>query len=231
MIATLLTWMEASVSMMPPVWLPRALCACLVCFLIRLAPSTSTRSSLGYATMTLPRSPRSLPVSTWTVSPFLIFMSSDHFRCQRDDPHELAIAQLAAHRAKNASAARVAGVTDQHRCVFVEFDVRAIGTAPLLDGADDDRLDDLALLHAGAGQRVLHGADDDVADPRVATAGAAEHANAEQLLGAGVVGDAQPRLLLDHRARSRISTTRQRLVADSGRVSMSSTRSPTAASP
>ena len=39
---------------------------------------------------------------------------------------------------------------------------------------------------------------DDVADAGVAPTGAAEHADAQDLLGSGVVGDLQPRLLLDH---------------------------------
>ena len=69
----------------------------------------------------------------------------------------------------------------------------------------------------------------------------------EDLLGTGVVGDAQSRLLLDHVYSSLLAgpgarricpatwpsrgsrRRRQRLVADSGRVSISETRSPTPA--
>src|SRR5262249_30487636 len=87
--------------------------------------------------------------------------------------------------------------------------------------------DDVALLHATTGDRVLDRADDDITDAGVATPGAAEHADAQHLLGTGVVGDLESRLLLDHLARSKMLTTRQRLVADSGRVSISCTRSPT----
>src|SRR6185312_8645008 len=39
---------------------------------------------------------------------------------------------------------------------------------------------------------------DDVADAGVATPGAAEHPDAKDLLCTGVVGDLEPRLLLDH---------------------------------
>src|SRR5204863_9815227 len=91
---------------------------------------------------------------------------------------------------------------------------------------NDNGPNDVTLLHTGAGQRVFHGADDDVADAGVTTAGAAEHPDAKDLLRTGVVGDPQAGLLLDHLAFSRISTTRQRLVAESGRVSIRSTRSP-----
>src|SRR5205823_14966463 len=83
--------------------------------------------------------------------------------------------------------------------VLVELDVAAVRAALLLDGADDDGLDDLTLLHTGGGDGVLDGGDDDVADGRVAAPAAAEDTDAEDLLGTGVVGDAQSRFLLDHR--------------------------------
>jgi hypothetical protein len=54
------------------------------------------------------------------------------------------------------------------------------------------------LLHAGAGKGILHGRHDDVTDARVSPAAAAEHTDAEDLLGTRVVGDLEPRLLLDH---------------------------------
>ena len=60
--------------------------------------------------------------------------------------------------------------------------------------------------------------DDHVADAGVAPARAAAHADAEDLARAGVVGDLQACLVLDHYcARSTTSTRRQRLVRDSGR--------------
>ena len=92
----------------------------------------------------------------------------------------------------------LAVVLDDHGGVLVEPDVGAVGTTALLVGADDDGLDDVALLHVAAGDRVLDGGDDDVADAGVATTGATENPDAQDLLGAGVVGDSQSRLLLDH---------------------------------
>src|SRR5262249_17574962 len=74
---------------------------------------------------------------------------------------------------------------------------------------------------------VLDRADDDVTDAGVPTTRATEDPDAQDLFGTGVVGDLESRLLLDHLARSSTLTTRQRLVADSGRVSMIWTRSPT----
>src|SRR5690349_18278063 len=101
----------------------------------------------------------------------------------------------------SAGAARLGVVADQHCRVLVEADVRPVRAAPLLGGADHDRPDDVALLDAGAGQRVLDGSDDDVADPGVPAAGTAEHPDAEDLLRTRVVSHAQARLLLDHSVR------------------------------
>ena len=51
-----------------------------------------------------------------------------------------------------------------------------------------DRLDNLAFLHAGGRERVLDGADDDVAQPGIAPPGAAGHAETPQAARSGVVG-------------------------------------------
>src|SRR6185295_6831342 len=91
-------------------------------------------------------------------------------------------------------------------------------------------LDHVALLDRTGRGRLLDRADDDVADARVAAAGAAHDADAQDLAGAGVVGDAQPGLVLDHRARSRISISRQRFWRESGRHSITRTLSPARAS-
>src|SRR3954447_20726213 len=92
-----------------------------------------------------------------------------HLGCERDDLHETLVAQLAADGAEDAGTARLTVCLDEHGRVLVEADVAAVRPPPLLDRADDDRLDDVALLDAGTGQRVLDGRDDDVADPGVTT--------------------------------------------------------------
>src|SRR3954454_4873396 len=139
---------------------------------------------------------------TLTVSPFLIFIVcfpiSEHLRCQRDDLHEPLVAQLPAHGAEDAGAARLSVLAQDHRGVLVELDVRAVGTPALLAGADHHGLDDVSLLDVAAGDGVLDRADDDVTDAGVATAGATEHPAAQDFLGTGVVGDFDSRLLLDH---------------------------------
>src|SRR4030095_9143442 len=68
----------------------------------------------------------------------------------------------------------------------------------LFRGPHHYRLDDLALLDVAARNGVLDSSDDDVAAPRVSATGSAKHTDAQDLLGTGVVGDLEPRLLLDH---------------------------------
>src|SRR3712207_4942388 len=108
---------------------------------------------------------------------------SQHLRSERDDSHEALVAELPADGAEDARTARVAAVADDDRGVLVEADVGTVGTTALLHRADDDGLDHVALLHAGAGQRVLDGAHDDVTDARVASPGATENRSEERRVG------------------------------------------------
>src|ERR1044072_3302192 len=122
---TLERWIGASAVTMPPVlparppWLTT-----LVCFLTRLTPSTITRCSSRSTWMTLPSAPLSLPAMTRTVSPFLMFtLISEHLRGQRNDLHELLLAQLPTHGAEDARAAGLAIGLEDHGGVLVEADV------------------------------------------------------------------------------------------------------------
>src|SRR3954468_17367016 len=194
-------------------------------------PSTKTFDFVRSTRRTRPVLPRSLPLMTTTSSSRRILGAMlEHLRRERDDLHEVALAQLARHRAEDARAARVVLRVDDHRGVLVEGDVSAVVAAELLAGADHDGLDDLALLDRPVRDGLLDRGDDDVADARVAAAGAAHDADREDLAGAGVVGHAQAGLVLDHLARSSTSTRRQRLVRDIGRHSCTRTVSPACAS-
>src|SRR5262249_33077748 len=122
----------------------------------------------------------------------------DPLRRERDDPHEPLLPQPAADRAEDTGAARVSAVPDQDGRVLIETDVGAITPAALLARAHHHRLDHVTLAHGRPGKGVLHGGHDDIANARVSPAGAAEHADAQDLLGSGVVGDLEPRLLLNH---------------------------------
>src|SRR5207244_5573951 len=100
---------------------------------------------------------------------------------------------------EDARAARIALRVDDHGGVFVEGNRGAVVAAERLARANDHGLDDFALLDRALWRGLLDRADDDVADPRVAAACSALDADAQQLAGAGVVGDSQSGLLLDHR--------------------------------
>src|SRR5687768_15266113 len=193
--ATLETWIGRSLSTMPPVcpfiglgrW----------CFFTRFTPSTTTCSA-STRRITVPRLPLSRPDSTTTSSPFLIRCISKHLWGKRYDLHEALGAQLARHRPENARADRLHLRRQQHRGVAVEADERAVGAAHALGGAHHDGVVDLALLHPPARRRVLDAHLDQIADRRVAPLRAAHHLDAHDRARAGVVGDVQYRLHLNH---------------------------------
>src|SRR6185437_14110989 len=106
--------------------------------------------------------------------------------------------QFAADRPEDAGSARVVVGLDDHRGVLVELDVAAVGTPALLDRPHHDGFHDLPTLDVAAGNSLLDGGDDDVTDAGVASRRATQHPDAQDLPGAGVVGDLQPRFLLNH---------------------------------
>src|SRR3954469_17233653 len=195
-----------------------------------LRPSSKTRDFFGSTRMTLPVLPRSLPEMTMTSSSRRIFTAMlEHLRRERHDLHEVALAQLAGDRPEDARPERVVLGVDDHGRVLVEGDVGAVLAPELLLRAHDDGLHDLALLDRPLRGGLLDRRGDDVAHARVAAARAAHHADAQDLAGAGVVGDLQGRLVLDHLARSMTSVRRQRLERDIGRHSTTRTVSPSLA--
>src|SRR3954470_15585875 len=105
----------------------------------------------------------------------------EDLRRERDDLHEVALAQLARDGPEDAGAARVVLRVDDHRGVLVERDVGAVVAAEGLLGAHDDRRDDLALLDRPLRVGLLDGRGDDVAHVRVAALVPALDANAEDL--------------------------------------------------
>src|SRR5436190_1108031 len=154
----------------------------------------------------------------------------EHLRREAHDLHEVAVAQLARDGPEDAGPPRIVLRVDDDGGVLVEGDVGAVVAPELLLRAHDDRLDDLALLDRPLRVGLLDRRRDDVAHARVAAARAALHADAEDLAGAGVVGDLEAGLVLDHRARSTTSSSLQRLLRDIGRHSWMRTVSPVPAS-
>src|SRR5699024_8580418 len=112
--------------------------------------------------------------------------------------HELLVAEFASHGPEDTGSARLLVVLEDDSCILVELDVGAVGTTAFLGGADDDGLDDVALLHVSAGDCVLDGCHDGVTDRGVAPTGATQDPDGQDLLGASVVGDFESRLLLNH---------------------------------
>src|SRR5215470_7369438 len=141
-------------------------------------PCTSTRASSRSTRSTSPVLPLSLPVRTTTLSPFRILNFTaiatpdsslarlQHFRRQRDDLHEVLAAQLARDRPEDARPDRLALLGDEHGRIAVEADRGAVRPPDLLGRPHDDRLVDIALLHAAAGNRLLDRHNDHVADRR-----------------------------------------------------------------
>src|SRR3984957_19629868 len=154
---------------------------------------------------------------------------SKHLRCERHNAHEALVAQLAADGPEDAGPARLLLVVDENGGVLVEADVAAVRTTLLLLRPHDDALDDVASLDGGAGDGVLDRGHEHITDAGVAAARPTEHADAEHLACAGVVGDPEPGFLLNHRARSNTSVRRHRLSFHRGRVSCTRPRSPTLA--
>src|SRR5665213_1522291 len=128
-----------------------------------------------------------------------------HFRRERHDLHEALGAQLARDRPEDARADRLELGIEQHGGVGVELDHRAVGAAHAMGRAHHHRAVDLALLHAAARGSALDADLDDVADARVAALGAAEHLDTHHRARAGVVGDVQNGLHLNHGSLSNLA--------------------------
>src|SRR4051812_48870813 len=96
-------------------------------------------------------------------------MALDHFARQRDDLHEVLVAQFAGDGPEDASPAGIVFLVDHDGRVLIEADVAAVGPADRLLGADDHAADDLTLLHVAGRDGLLDGADDHVADAGDAT--------------------------------------------------------------
>src|SRR5258708_8313813 len=174
----------------------------LVWRLMAFTPCATTRCSVGRTRSTSPTLPLLRPAMTFTRSPFLIFillvMGLQHLRRERDDLHELLAAELARHRSGDAGADRLVLLGDQHGGVAVEADGAAVDPAQRKGGAHHDGAMDLALLDAAARDRLLDGDDDDIADAGVLAARAAQHLDALDSTGAGIVGALEVGSHLDH---------------------------------
>src|SRR6478609_6392032 len=173
----------------------------LVCFLTMLMPSM-IRCESSLRSDTVPRLPLSRPANTMTWSPlrilFMALLSLQNFGGQRHDLHELLGAQLARDRSEDAGADGLQLGVEQHGCVAIEFDERAVGATDALGGANHHCTVDLALLDATARSSFLDADLDDVAHAGITPLGTAEHLDTQDGFRARVVGHIEPRFCLDH---------------------------------
>src|SRR5271169_3568958 len=183
----------------------------LVCRLTRLTPCTTTRCSAGRTRNTSPVLPLSRPAMTTTLSPFLIFSfgmasprvtGSQHFGGERHDLHKPSRPQLAGDWSEDPGSDRFALLGDQHCGIAVEADRAAVDATDLLGSANDDGAMHVAFLHPAARNRFLDRDDDHIANRRGAAFGATQYFDALHSTRAGIVGDVEVCLHLDHTAPS-----------------------------
>jgi len=115
--------------------------------------------------------------------------SSENFRGQGHDLHELLGAQLARHRAEDTGADRLQLCIEQHSCVAIEFNERTVATADAFGSTDHNSAIHLAFFDAATRSGFFDAHLDDVAHACIATLGTAEHLNAQNGLRTGVVSD------------------------------------------
>src|SRR5437773_1990672 len=149
-----------------------------------------------------------------TLSPFLIFSivsginrrrRSQHFWRERDDLHETLAAKFARHGPEDARADRLHLAGEQDRRVGIEPDAAAVSAPHALGRAHHYRVVNLAFLDAATRRRVLDAHPDDVANVGVAAFRAAQHLDTHYSARAGVIGDIEHRLHLNHFSVSNLS--------------------------
>src|SRR5580704_6889914 len=212
------------------------------CLKTRLTPSTS--NCLPPLTTCVTRCGVRLawsPPITTTMSPRLIFMGVlNDLAGQAQDFGEFAVSKLAGHRAKDTGPARVPLVVDQDDRIAIEPDVAAVLPSRRGPHADDHAFGHCAFLDGRARNGLLNRDDDDVAQTGCPPLGTAQHLDAPGGFGAGVIGDIDDGLHLDHGMGTSstegacdpvltILSSRQRFVFERGRVSTISTVSPSLA--
>src|SRR5581483_4441368 len=188
--------MGASMSMIPA-W--RAWPPGFTCFLITFTSATTARFSLGITRRTLPRLPRSRPLSTSTVSSRLILNMSDYLWRERNNLQVILLPQLPGHRPEDPGPLGIQLVRENDQRVVVEANARSVGPSILLRRPHDHRLHHVALLHRATRRRLLHGADDHITNLRVLLV-ALQHTNHQNLARTRIVGHATSRVRTNHDA-------------------------------
>ena len=152
--------------------------------------------------VTSPRLPLSRPAMTTTLSPFLILRIDIRFRYSTSGASETIFMN------RSVRSSRVTGpkmrvpigssLLLSSTAALVSNGPRAVVAAHAVARAHHDGVVDLALLHASARGGILDADLDHVADMGIAALGASQHLDTHDSACAGVVGDVQHRLHLDH---------------------------------
>src|SRR6185295_11681951 len=155
-----------------------------VCRLIMPTPSTRILPWWRSTCSTRPVLPLSLPAITFTVSSFLslvfrltfgaftcrrgIFLAIflKHLGRERNDLHELLVAQFARYRPEHARSHRLANFVDQHGCVRIETNVRSIFATRFFPHPDDYAAHHFPFFHLRLRSGFLHTRGDNVAQAR-----------------------------------------------------------------
>ena len=117
----------------------------------------------------------------------MLATSLQYFRSKRQDLHVILVTQLTSDRPKDTGAAGVFVITNDNASVLVKADIAAVSAAQALNGADDNCLNDIALLYAAARGALAHRANNYVTDVAVLACGAAENTDYLQFLCMGIV--------------------------------------------
>ena len=99
------------------------------------------------------------------------------------------IAELACNGSEDTGSLRIFVFSDDDRCVLVELNVGTVASSDALHRSDYDCLYDITLLYDSARSRFLNAGNDDIADPGIASARAAENTDAHKFLCARIVSD------------------------------------------
>ncbi len=109
-----------------------------------------------------------------------------NLRCQRNDLH-VYCTQLTSHGAEDTASTQFASIVQEHASIVVKADVRAISTADLFLGANNQSLRHCTFFHVARRNGVFDGNDNDVANTGITAAGATQHTNAKSLASTAVI--------------------------------------------
>src|SRR5688572_11674413 len=132
-------------------------------------------------------------------------MSLNHLRRERDNLHEVLVAQLARYWSENASADWRSIFLDQDRGILIEPDIRSISTAHFFSRAHDHCVLNRALFNRSIGRRLFDRYLDPVSQAGDFSGGASDRHDHLHASRPRIVSNLQRGLHLDHCRYLRLS--------------------------